>query len=373
MRICHAIFSSPASPLVGGGQKSVDAVATTMAEAGHEVHVIYSRRHGDARLGPVPYQVHWVRHTTLDGIATDFYAQARMLDALLSALRFDLVFGHAENALLFPATCRRHSVPFHLVFHAIRLPGPIGLWALCRPRTLRQDADHHLLRQTAARARRIFTHSGYARRTLRQSLGDACPPVEVVPLGVWPSWSELPVRPSSTDTLRIVSWGRLVPVKGFVHLLNALRQLRVGTRVRLDVAGAGPQEGHLRRLAEALPPGIEARFHGLLSTGQLQGLCAHADVAVFPTLMESFGLSVAEGLASGVPVIATRAGSVPELLGHGRFGTLVEPADPMGLADAIMRVVADRTATRCRADLARAHIQRNCTWPLYSARLLAAV
>jgi glycosyltransferase involved in cell wall biosynthesis len=76
-------------------------------------------------------------------------------------------------------------------------------------------------------------------------------------------------------------------------------------------------------------------------------LTAALDMAVLPSLREAQGIALLEAMASGVPVVATAVGGIPESVRHGREGFLVAPADPAALATAILRLARDE-ATRAR-------------------------
>ena len=68
----------------------------------------------------------------------------------------------------------------------------------------------------------------------------------------------------------------------------------------------------------------------------------HLDVLVAPSLAEPFGTVLAEAMAAGTPVVATRVGGVPEVVPDGRAGVLVDPGAPAQVADAVLRVLARR-------------------------------
>jgi glycosyltransferase involved in cell wall biosynthesis len=89
--------------------------------------------------------------------------------------------------------------------------------------------------------------------------------------------------------------------------------------------------------------GVEAsfRFWGWKSQAELLDFYAQADVFVMPSLVEAFGVVFLEAMASGIPVIGTRAGGIPELIEHGRNGLLSEPGDVVGLAESLLGLLAD--------------------------------
>ncbi len=93
---------------------------------------------------------------------------------------------------------------------------------------------------------------------------------------------------------------------------------------------------------------LESRVEwaGAVPYRDLPGKYAEASVLVNPSLSESFGMTVVEGMASGLPVIATRVGGQEELVDDGITGLLIESEDPAQLADAIRQVRRDPERAR---------------------------
>jgi glycosyltransferase involved in cell wall biosynthesis len=133
----------------------------------------------------------------------------------------------------------------------------------------------------------------------------------------------------------VLAAGRLVPVKGFDVLVRAVGHLPPRARPTLVIAGAGPEEPRLRRLASACM--VDLRLPGLVSPATLAEWMAGADLFVHPCRRLANGRSegapvvVREALAAGLSVVASAVGGLPELAGHQRL-TLVAPEDPSALA-----------------------------------------
>ena len=133
----------------------------------------------------------------------------------------------------------------------------------------------------------------------------------------------------------VLAAGRLVPIKGFDVLVRAVGHLPAVLRPTLVIAGTGPEEPRLRRLAAACA--VDLRLAGLLSPATLADWMTAADLFVHPCRSLPNGRSegapvvVREALAAGMAVVATAAGGLPELGGHPRL-TLVAPENPSALA-----------------------------------------
>lgn len=146
--------------------------------------------------------------------------------------------------------------------------------------------------------------------------------------------------------------GRLSPDKGQLDLIEAIAEvpdLR-GVIVGVDVLGSGYAE---KLGAAARELGVEERvlFAGFRS--DVSDLLAAADVLVLPSRQEELPLVVLEAMAQGVPVVASRVGALPGLVEARGAGILVEPGDIGLLADAIRRVVGDRTAAAAMGEAGR--------------------
>jgi len=166
-------------------------------------------------------------------------------------------------------------------------------------------------------------------------------------------WAPRDRHTTSPPTVLVVA--HLIPEKGVDVLLRGFARLEDPT-ARLVIVGDGPQQNELRRLAAEL--GVEARteFAGLRDDVQS---CLHtADVFVHPAVWaEAFGWTIAEAMASGCPVVASRTGGIPELIEDGRSGLLVEPRDPEAIAAALNRLLASPELRHQLATTARRRVE----------------
>lgn len=134
----------------------------------------------------------------------------------------------------------------------------------------------------------------------------------------------------------ILSVGRLLKWKGHEYAVKALRHLRDQKKeVHWLIAGDGPQRNSLRSLASEL--GVASSLHMLGHRDDVPRLMSATDVLVHPSTSEAFGLVLIEAMMQGTPVIATRAGALPEVIDHGKTGYLVESANSEAISKAIHR------------------------------------
>ncbi len=130
--------------------------------------------------------------------------------------------------------------------------------------------------------------------------------------------------------------GRLTSEKGHIYLINAAKViLKEREDVCFLIVGDGPLRHNLERQASDLP----FYFTGVLK--DVSTAYAAMDIFVLPSLTEGLPMVLLEAMASGVPVIASKVGDIPDVLENGRYGILVEPEREDELANAIATLLQD--------------------------------
>jgi len=173
--------------------------------------------------------------------------------------------------------------------------------------------------------------------------------------------------------------GRLVIVantvdrkKGVIYLLRALQLLREEIDVKLTIVDRGaPDNEYTPALVGRFGLDGSVDFTGKVSLEELVRYYATAEVAVVPSLYEGFGLPAAEAMACGLPVVATTAGALPEVVEDGRSGILVPPRDHYALAGAIKCLLKDEPLRRAMGEEGRRRVERNFTWEEAARKTLA--
>jgi glycosyltransferase involved in cell wall biosynthesis len=174
--------------------------------------------------------------------------------------------------------------------------------------------------------------------------------------------------------LVFLSVGRLEGYKGFGDVLAALERLAaraaLGARWVWVVVGEGPYRGTLER----------RRRHGLashlilagrVSETLLHALYSRADVFVHATHFEGSSLVTLEAMAHELPVVATRAGGIPDKVVDGTTGRLVEPGDVEALAAALLELAGDPARRQRMGAAGRALVAERFTWPVLAEHTLA--
>ncbi len=145
--------------------------------------------------------------------------------------------------------------------------------------------------------------------------------------------------------------------KDYPNLLRAARQVILQTdRITFCAVGDGPEADSVHRLAQSLQFGKRFVFTGFRE--DVGSLLKSFDLFVLASKKEGLGTSVLDALLVGLPVVATRAGGIPEMITDGQNGLLVPVRDPVSLAEAILRLCADAEMRNQMADQAVRSVRR---------------
>jgi glycosyltransferase involved in cell wall biosynthesis len=156
------------------------------------------------------------------------------------------------------------------------------------------------------------------------------------------------------DAILIGVVAQLIERKGHRVLFDALRRLPDRARLRVICFGQGPLRQALE--AEAQDLGATLRFAGFRQ--DLRRWVGALDLLVHPAYMEGLGVSLLQASAAGVPIIASRAGGMPEAVADGLSGLLVTPGDPAELAAALRRLIDDAALRQRLGAQGRDRIER---------------
>jgi glycosyltransferase involved in cell wall biosynthesis len=146
------------------------------------------------------------------------------------------------------------------------------------------------------------------------------------------------------DAPLVLAVGRLIAQKDHATLLRAFARVRVThAEARLAILGWGPLEDELRSLAGGLGLGDAVFLPGRVEP---RDWLARADVFAHTSRWEGFGIVLLEAMLAGLPVVATRASAIPEIVIDGETGLLVSPGDVDGVAAALATLLADDALRR---------------------------
>ncbi len=220
---------------------------------------------------------------------------------------------------------------------------------------------------------RLITGSRQTRQDIFEEYGVQTDRVSVIPYGVDVEVFR-PLEEIERDPNRLVmvgSSGWLCQTKGFPVLLEAYRSLKENyPQLELVVVGSPDDTGFTELDLVVGDLAERVAFLEEIPTGKVARLYNRASVVVVPSLYEGFGLPAAEAMACGTPVVASRAGGLPEVVGEA--GVLVPPGDPETLAEGIRDLLEDPEKRSVLGERGRERVKRKFNWE-HTARRTAEV
>ncbi len=158
--------------------------------------------------------------------------------------------------------------------------------------------------------------------------------------------------PVPADAPLVVNTAHLTPHKGQIHLIRAFPEvLRAAPAAKLLIVGQGELRDELQAEIDRLHLRESAFLTGFRT--DIGAILAHCAVYVMPSIEEGLGTAVLDAFLCALPVVASRAGGIPEMVRDGHNGLLVPPADPHALGAAIVRLLADPSLRRTLGRAAR--------------------
>ncbi|HKH83838.1 MAG TPA: glycosyltransferase, partial [Gemmatimonadales bacterium] len=142
-------------------------------------------------------------------------------------------------------------------------------------------------------------------------------------------------------------------------------------RYQLEIVGGGVDELVLRGLAKKLGVAPDVHFAGPLQRSEVALRYRESDVFTLPSAAEAFGNVFAEALASGLPIVGSQIGGIPDLVEHGANGFLVQPGDIKALAGAIRYLGEDPQLRQAMGVRNRAKAEATLEWSSVTRRYMS--
>ncbi|MEK7204683.1 MAG: glycosyltransferase family 4 protein, partial [candidate division NC10 bacterium] len=200
-------------------------------------------------------------------------------------------------------------------------------------------------RLAVRRADVVVSTSRYSRARIVEAYGVPVAKVDIVPELIDLSAWETETRPqgeTEADPPAILTVAHMYPRKNLGLLLKAFARLRdAGVAFQGWMVGNGPRRQVWERLRDSLALQDRVTFLGTLSRRQLVERYRRAAIFCLPSRQEGFGIVFLEAMACGKPIVAARAGAVPETVADGECGLLLDPEDPEALARALTSLLRD--------------------------------
>jgi glycosyltransferase involved in cell wall biosynthesis len=336
-----------------GTAKSINGLDQALARRGHRV----------TRIAPFRG---WPRTLTLRRLLFNL-----QLPALLRCLHYDLIIGFDIDGFLWAG--RQQATPYIACVKGV-----------IAEELLHERGQTRLLFRLLARLEQInvrradavLTDSVYGRTAIGRHYGVPAEKVRLAPAGIdLTRWDAVvATQPYVGDGATILCVARQYPRKHVADLLHALTIVRRAVpQAHAVIIGDGPEHTRLRALADELELGPAATFLGALpDDDDVARWYRRADIFCLPSVQENFGLVFVEAMASGLPVVATSAAAIPEVVPNGRAGTLVPPNDVPALAAALAELLARPDLRAAYGAFGRSHV-RQYDWDNAATLFLNAI
>lgn len=216
--------------------------------------------------------------------------------------------------------------------------------------------------RVARRLPSILTVSHSSARDIVTEFGVAPGRVEVIPLGVDPEVFRLPTLPRVPG--RVVAMASAdTPMKGISTLLEAFAKLGTERDLELVLVAKPISGGVTEALVDTLAIAGSVRFVNDINDFELAELIGSAEIACVPSLYEGFSLPAVEAMACGTPLVVSRGGAIPEVVGEdGLCADLVTPGDVGGLANALGALLDDRARRQAMSRAGRLRALERYSW-----------
>lgn len=220
--------------------------------------------------------------------------------------------------------------------------------------------------KVARRARRIITPSETSRRDIAADFGVDPARMQSILLGVDDAFVP-PTAPRVPGRILAMASAD-APMKGVATLLEAFAKLRTERDLELVLVSKPQAGGRTEQLIETLSIADSVRFVHGISDAELVGLMGSAELACVPSLYEGFSLPTAELMACATPLVVSRAGAIPEVVGpDGLCADLVPPGDVGELERALASLLDDPSRREAMGRAGRARVEQLFSWRAVAA------
>lgn len=349
-----ALLSPSFHPIVGGTERYVATLAAALTDLGVSSEVItlcdtkkwLGNRHLREKRVSGTRVLSWPSHPL--GFlhkATGLVAGAHFVPTFVDELKrhlnmFDLVHFHDEVDLSFPISLIGLKKPKLFTFHTLSSVLPFY-------------RANPIARRMLTTSSHLFHAFSKDDREPLGGLGIGAERIRVVPQGVNVHAFHPREEWSGNSVVRIASISRIDRGKGIIDLLSAANVLKTefpaGT-FEVRIVGPVDDERYYRELVEYKQRMNlrEVEFVGALSheDGGIESFLARSDIFVLSSLREDFPIVTVEGMAAGLPVVATRVEGNPEAIVDGETGFIVPVNDPKGIAEKLAVLIRDKQLRR---------------------------
>ncbi|MFW5985921.1 MAG: glycosyltransferase family 4 protein [Halanaerobiales bacterium] len=372
------MFSWEYAPLNQGGlARHVQDLSEALSRQNHQLYIITQGADNIPEV-EVKNGVNIFRSTPVNIGANNFidgilHLNFQLLETAINAVSkisdIDLIHGH-DWLVFWACKVLKHALKKPLIFtiHATEYGRNQGIY------NDMQRYINDLEWYANFEAWRVIVCSRYMKNEVRNLFQVPEDKIKVIKNGVNPSYyqaradSDFRSRFAAPEEKIVYYVGRLVREKGVQILIRGIPLiLAQQPSTKFVIAGKGPHLENLRREAAYL--GVEDRifFTGFISDDVRNKLYQTADVAVFPSLYEPFGIVALEAMATATPVIVSDVGGLAEFVSNNKTGLKVEPGNVHHLAKAVLDLLTDKEKASRLVRQAIKMVQRDYNWEKIAA------
>ncbi len=337
--------------IVGGIARVVHDLSKRLIKDGHEVTVVTYRENTDVPeyendKGVDVYRVdNYMIHPNnfIDWIMQlNFNLVAKATEVIQNKGRFDVIHAH-DWLVAYSAKSLKNAfnIPIVATIHATESGRNSGI----HDETQRYINDTEWM--LTYEATEVIVNSNYMKGHIQGLFGLPFDKIEVIPNGInLTNFNGVDRdydfrRQFAMDNEKIILYmGRLVYEKGIQHLISAMPKILNGYHdSKLIIAGKGGMMDELKAQANSMGLGNKVYFTGYLNSKQVQKMYKCADIAVFPSTYEPFGIVALEAMLAGVPTVVSDIGGLNEIVEHGVTGMKSYCGNSNSIADSVLSLL----------------------------------
>lgn len=359
--------------IVGGIARVVHDLSKRLIKDGHEVTVV-TYRDGDTPYfendkGVKVYRVdnYMIRpNNFIDWIMQlNFNMVAKASEIIAKEGKFDVIHAHDWLVASSAKTLKHaYDIPIVATIHATEAGRNTGI----HDETQRYINDTEWM--LTYEATEVIVNSNFMKGHIQGLFGLPFDKINVIPNGInITNFNGIDRdyefrRQYAADNEKIILYmGRLVYEKGINHLIAAMPKILKNYHdSKLIIAGKGGMLDELKAQAEAMGIGHKVYFTGYLNAKEVQKMYKCADIAVFPSTYEPFGIVALEAMLAGVPTVVSDVGGLNEIIEHGVTGMKSYAGNANSIADSILNLLYDHQLSATVSKNAKAKVKELYNW-----------
>ena len=359
--------------IVGGIARVVNDLSKRLIKDGHDVYVV-TYREGSAPYYENDKGVHVYRvdnyminpNNFIDWIMQlNFNMVAKVNELIAKGEKFDVIHAH-DWLVAYAAKTLKNSYDLPLVstIHATEAGRNGGIHD--EVQRYINDTEWMLTYESSE----VIVNSKFMKNDLQRLFGLPYEKINVVANGInSTAYSGVEKdydfrRQYAADNEKIILFmGRLVYEKGVQHLISAMPKILENYHdAKLVIAGKGGMLDELKSQVEAMGLGQKVYFTGYLNAKQVSKMYKCADISVFPSTYEPFGIVALEAMLAGVPTVVSDVGGLNEIVEHGVDGMKSYAGNPNSLADSILELLFNPQLCESISKKAKTKVKNEYSW-----------